>query len=150
LVKLQVAQSQSANLAPVEARFAGLAFAARADWTPVATSRGRSLEALAPFSNIALARPRSEDAVTETAEPAESAAPTSAGRALAREVPAAEPAPPALEASAKMVVPTSIPPEAVERATDGLGAGADAPSSGQPAAELPIPDPPDHRAPPDG
>jgi hypothetical protein len=52
LVKLHMAQDHSSNLAPVEARFAGLAFAARTDWTPVPTFRSRSLESLPPFDNI--------------------------------------------------------------------------------------------------
>jgi hypothetical protein len=52
LVKLHVAQDRSSDLAPVEARFAGLAFAARPDWRPVPTFRSRSLEALPPFANI--------------------------------------------------------------------------------------------------
>jgi hypothetical protein len=57
LVKLQVAHGRSAGLAPVEARFAGLAFTERADWTPVAASRVKSLELLAPFANIPLPPP---------------------------------------------------------------------------------------------
>jgi hypothetical protein len=61
LVKLQVAQSRSASFGPVEARFAGLAFAERADWTPVATSRARSMEALAPFGNLSSMQPRRPD-----------------------------------------------------------------------------------------
>ena len=52
LVKLQVAQSHSASFGPVEARFAGLAFAERADWTPIAAPQARSLEALAPFGRL--------------------------------------------------------------------------------------------------
>jgi hypothetical protein len=63
LVKLQVAQSHSATLTPVEARFAVLAFAERADWTPAATGRRRSLEALAPFAAADAADPpRIDDA----------------------------------------------------------------------------------------
>jgi hypothetical protein len=61
LVKLQVAQSHSASFGPVEARFAGLAFAERADWTPVATARARSMEALAPFGNLPSMQPRRPD-----------------------------------------------------------------------------------------
>jgi len=63
LVKLQVAQSHSASFGPVEARFAGLAFAERADWTPVVTSQARSLEALAPFGNLSLPKPPRPDRV---------------------------------------------------------------------------------------
>lgn len=59
--KLRVAQSQSASLPSPEARFAGLAFAERADWTPDTTSPQTttsqntsppkmSLESLPPFS----------------------------------------------------------------------------------------------------
>jgi hypothetical protein len=51
LVKLQVAHSHSV-IGPVEARFAGLAFAERADWMPAAASRQVSLESLAPFAVI--------------------------------------------------------------------------------------------------
>jgi hypothetical protein len=49
LVKLQEAQSRAANLPPAEARFAGLAFAERADWTPDTTAGRVSLESLQPF-----------------------------------------------------------------------------------------------------
>jgi hypothetical protein len=52
LVKLHVAQDHSSNPAPVEARFAGLAFAPRADWTPVPSFRSRSLESLPPFDKF--------------------------------------------------------------------------------------------------
>lgn len=57
LVKLQIAQSGSASIAPVEARFAGLAFAARADWTPVSSARPTALESLAPFARGRLTHP---------------------------------------------------------------------------------------------
>jgi hypothetical protein len=50
LVKLQVAQTRSASLPPPESRFAGLAFAERADWTPDTTGRLVSLEQLPPFA----------------------------------------------------------------------------------------------------
>jgi hypothetical protein len=63
LVKLHVAQDHSSNYAPVEARFAGLAFAPRADWTPIPSFRSRSLESLPPFDNIPpLNLPPDEDA----------------------------------------------------------------------------------------
>jgi hypothetical protein len=71
LVKLHVAQDHSSNFAPVEARFAGLAFAARADWTPVPTFRTRSLESLAPFANLPpIDLPADED-ISDTEVPAQ-------------------------------------------------------------------------------
>jgi hypothetical protein len=66
LVKLQVAQGHSAGLAPLEARFAGLAFAERADWAPVPSPHRRSLETLEPFAGVPLTQVRAGD----TAQPA--------------------------------------------------------------------------------
>jgi hypothetical protein len=120
LVKLQVAQSQSANLTPVEARFAGLAFAARADWMPISAFRGRSLEALAPFAGISMVQPLPDQVAPDAAEPAKTAA--------LQEVRAAEPAPAADRAPAALTaIPGATAPEAAETATGGLGAAADAP-----------------------
>jgi len=74
LVKLQVAQSHSASLGPVEARFAGLAFAERADWMPVGTSRVKSLELLAPFANLPTRPPPLDEGAADATVPVRSVA----------------------------------------------------------------------------
>jgi len=50
LARYEVAQTHSAKLPPQDVRFAGLAFAARADWTPEHRIQRVSLETLAPFN----------------------------------------------------------------------------------------------------
>jgi hypothetical protein len=90
LVKLQVAQSHSASFGPVEARFAGLAFAERADWAPIVTSQSRSLEALAPFGNVPLPKPPRPDRVAAYATaPTQTAASEKPVTEPTREAPAA-------------------------------------------------------------
>ena len=54
LARYEVAQTHSAKLPPQEARFAGLAFAARADWTPEHRTQRVSLERLAPFDSASI------------------------------------------------------------------------------------------------
>ena len=127
LVKLQVAQSEAVSLAPVEARFAGLAFAARADWIPEAASRAGSIEALPPFAGAPSRRLRLGHAVLETGELAKIAALAPAEAAidatrLATDVPLTQvaalvlplaEAPPAAPASASMAAPLLAPIEPV-------------------------------------
>jgi hypothetical protein len=57
LARYELAQIQSAKLPLQEVRFAGLAFAARADWTPDLRPRQVSLESLPPFAGAAAAVP---------------------------------------------------------------------------------------------
>jgi hypothetical protein len=104
LVKLQVAQSHSASFGPVEARFAGLAFAERGDWTPVATSQARSIEALAPFRNVPLPRPPRPDRAAAKA--------TAATQTAAAERPVTEPiqAAPASDVTPVIVARVDIAP----------------------------------------
>ena len=120
LVKLQVAHDQTAGLGPVEARFAGLAFAARADWTPVSAPRQRSLEALAPFAAIVPERPRVGDD-------------TAAGRFPALTSPERPPPPktPATPGAPEDSAGEAPPPEAV-----GIPGGGDRPAADPPVISL--------------
>ena len=118
LVKLQVAHDQTARLGPVEARFAGLAFAARADWAPAPHPGQRSLESLAPFANIPPDQPRT-DGDTAAAPPA---ADPPAIRLAALAPPSADPAPELTSAEAAQLalaiaapalpeIPSAVGPE---------------------------------------
>jgi hypothetical protein len=117
LVKLQVAQSHSASLGPVEARFAGLAFAERADWTPVRTHRRTSLESLAPFSSIAAVGLRADDVAgaAATASAAQSIAPADLQPLLLQEVRAPERLPLMPVAAAADATSSARMPEAASR-----------------------------------
>jgi len=128
LVKLQVAQSHSASFGPVEARFAGLAFAERVDWTPVATSQARSLEALAPFANLRpLQQPRQDRKAANASMPLQIAA---------LERPAVLPDTPAVEltpATVASIGPTADP-EAKAATSDPTSATEQAPQDSIPEA----------------
>jgi hypothetical protein len=113
LVKLQVAQSQSAGLAPVESRFAGLAFAARADWTPqAAPARQVSLEALPPFAQPAGAQPNAQAPVTQ-APVTQAPAPAAADVAAMPKAEDADHLPPPLETPSAETAPVVLASAAV-------------------------------------
>jgi hypothetical protein len=140
VVKLQVAQQHAQSLAPVEARLAGLAFAARADWTPDA-GLARSLERLAPFAADLTLEPRHADAApaAATVRPVASAPLPPPDRGPPLETPAAEPGPltVASVAAALGAVPEIAAPETVEAAH---GAADEAPvTPGIDIAALPAP-----------
>jgi hypothetical protein len=141
LVKLQEAQSRAASLPPPEARFAGLAFAERADWAPETVGKMVSLETLPPFSRgpstFQPPAPTAEP-LAETRETAALAVPLPSGPAIesaATEQPAAD------DMSSEPQAPAAQPTPALASAEDQtpaqLAAGA-APAM----LELP-PDPPE-------
>ena len=136
LVKLQVAQSHSASFGPVEARFAGLAFAERADWTPVVTSPARSLEALAPFGTLPPPKPpRPDRAAAYATAPTQAAASERPVTEPTQEAPAADVIPvivarvdiapsPAASAAATVTLPERPLPELAKPEHIAVEAGA--------------------------
>lgn len=71
LATLQLAHDKSASLPKAAARFAGLAFAERADWTPEQSPPVKSLERLPPFARLAGAANGRAIAVEAIGAPAE-------------------------------------------------------------------------------